>query len=323
MSRAAGRKRRGGHAEHENDERWLLTYADMITLLMALFMVLFSISAVNISKFHTLQEALRAAFSGNILPGGKAIESPGATANSSHAPPSSVDSQAIVPLTTQISTNLESASSGSSSSTQGGAAQSAASSAAQSSAQSSAQSAGAAQSQSSAQGATSAAQSTSTANLAAASREQSEFEHIKRELETYASAHGFNRYIHIAVEARGLVIRVLTDSLLFPSGSATLESAGYPLLTEVAQLLNVDEVHPIGVYGNTDDVPIQSSQYPSNWELSSARASTVVRFLATHGVSPARLSATGYAEMHPLASNETPQGRAQNRRVEVVLQRLY
>ncbi|HUN77632.1 MAG TPA: flagellar motor protein MotB [Solirubrobacteraceae bacterium] len=317
-----GRKRRGGHAaEHDNDERWLLTYADMITLLMALFMVLFSISAVNISKFHTLQEALRAAFSGDILPGGKAIESPGATANASQAPPSSIDTQAIVPLTTQISTNLESATNGSTSAAQSAAAQSAASSAAQS--QSSAQSQSAAQSAASASQSAASATQLSTTDLAAASREQSEFEHIKHELEAYASSHGFNRYLHIAVEAHGLVIRVLTDSLLFATGSAQLESRADPLLTEVADLLNVDQVHPVGVYGNTDDIPIQSSQYPSNWELSSARASTVVRFLAEHGVSPARLSATGYADMHPLASNATPQGRAQNRRVEVVLQRLY
>ena len=68
-----GRRGRGAHVEHENDERWLLTYADMITLLMALFMVLFSISSVNISKFKTLQQSLKAAFSGSILPGGKAI----------------------------------------------------------------------------------------------------------------------------------------------------------------------------------------------------------------------------------------------------------
>jgi chemotaxis protein MotB len=304
MSRSAGRKkRRGAAAEHDNDERWLLTYADMITLLMALFMVLFSISAVNISKFHTLQEALRAAFSGNILPGGKAIAQPGATANSSHAPSAS-DLQSIVPLTTQISTNLESASNGRSSSTQSSASQTQSSSAA------------------AAQSSSTATQSTAT-NVAAASREQSEFEHIKRELEAYASSHGFKRYVHIAIEQRGLVIRVLTDSLLFPSGSATLESQGYPLLTEVASLLNVDQVHPIGVDGNTDDIPIHSSQFPSNWELSAARASTVVRFLISKGVGPARLSATGYADMRPLASNETPEGRAQNRRVEVVLQRLY
>jgi len=84
----AGR-RRGKAKEEESNERWLLTYADMITLLMALFMVLFSISSVNISKYQTLQKSLKAAFSGDILPGGKAIARPGATANASHAPPPS------------------------------------------------------------------------------------------------------------------------------------------------------------------------------------------------------------------------------------------
>ena len=84
MSRPRSRSRRGGHghAGHEDGERWLLTYADMITLLMALFMVLFSISSVNISKYKTLQKSLRAAFSGNILPGGRAIAQPGSTSNS-------------------------------------------------------------------------------------------------------------------------------------------------------------------------------------------------------------------------------------------------
>src|SRR5262249_53755540 len=110
MARSHGRRGRRGGAHGESDEGWLLTYAGMITLLMALFMVLFSISSVNISKFRTLQQALRAAFSGDILPGGKAIAQPGATANSSHAP-SSADLQSIVPLTVHSSTSLESASS--------------------------------------------------------------------------------------------------------------------------------------------------------------------------------------------------------------------
>jgi chemotaxis protein MotB len=319
MARGHGRKRRGGHgAEHENDERWLLTYADMITLLMALFMVLFSISSVNISKFIQVQESLRAAFSGDILPGGKAIAHPGATANSSQAPPSSIDAQAIVPLSTQIATNLENSSSGSSS------AQSAASASAHGAAQGGARAAAQTAAQSAAQN--SAAVNSAAAagsNIAAASQEQSEFERIKRELEAYAHNHGFGQFVHISVESRGLVIKVLTDDLLFASGSATLDAQGDPLLSEIAVLLNVDEVHPVGVYGNTDDVPIQTGQFPSNWELSAARASTVVRFLAANGVAPDRLSATGYADMRPVASNETPGGRAQNRRVEVVLQRLY
>ena len=86
------------------------------------------------------------------------------------------------------------------------------------------------------------------------------------------------------IDRRGLVVRVLTDKLLFASGQATLQPAGFPLLTEVAQLLNVDKSHPITVEGHTDNVPISSSQYPSNWELSTDRATTVVRYLIAKGV---------------------------------------
>ncbi len=126
-----------------------------------------------------------------------------------------------------------------------------------------------------------------------------------------------------SIEARGLVIRVLTDDLLFASGQATLESKADGLLSEISQLLNVDETHPISVEGNTDNVPIHSSLYPSNWELSTARASTVVRFLISHGVSASRLTASGNAEQRPYDSNATAAGRARNRRVEIVMRRLY
>src|ERR1700716_1080294 len=97
MAGRAGR-RRGGAAEHENEERWLLTYADMITLLMALFMVLFSISSVNISKYQVLQKSLKAAFSGSILPGGRAILQSGSQSTAAHSPATAAV-PAIVPLT--------------------------------------------------------------------------------------------------------------------------------------------------------------------------------------------------------------------------------
>src|SRR5277367_6403895 len=105
MPRGHGRRRHGG-AEEGSNERWLLTYADMITLLMALFMVLFSISSVNISKYQTLQKSLKAAFSGNILPGGKAVAQQGATDNSAQVP-SSVELQAIEPVKTEGSSSLQ------------------------------------------------------------------------------------------------------------------------------------------------------------------------------------------------------------------------
>src|SRR5947209_17070838 len=96
---AAGRRRK--HGEHENEERWLLTYADMITLLMALFMVLFSISSVNISKFKTLQKSLKAAFSGSILPGGRSIIQSGSESTRAHSP-ATAEVPSIVPLTPNI-----------------------------------------------------------------------------------------------------------------------------------------------------------------------------------------------------------------------------
>ncbi|HST56930.1 MAG TPA: flagellar motor protein MotB [Solirubrobacteraceae bacterium] len=265
--RGHGRRRRGHGGEAEGgDERWLLTYADMITLLMALFMVLFSISSVNISKFQTLQQALHAAFSGDILPGGKSIAQPGATANSSHAP-SAADVQAIVPLTAQPASTLQSTAS-------------------------------------------------------AATQQASEFARIKAKLDAYSKQHGFSKNVKSSIDRRGLVIRVLTDKLLFASGRASLESGATPLLGEIAQLLDVEQLSPVAVEGNTDDVPIHSSVFPSNWELSTARASTVVRFLISQGVGAPRLSAAGYADQHPIAANTDPSGRARNRRVEIVLQRL-
>ncbi|HEY3760021.1 MAG TPA: flagellar motor protein MotB [Solirubrobacteraceae bacterium] len=295
-SHSRGRKRgHGGGEGEESGERWLLTYADMITLLMALFMVLFSISSVNISKVQSLQESLRAAFSGNILPGGKAIAKPGSTANASHAP-TATPLQAIVPISPQSVTNPEAPTHSSSSSSTSATAQSAS---------------------------TAVHSASAATNVSAARQEQSNFEHLKHELDAYAAKHGFGQNVHTTIEQRGLVIRVLTDSLLFASGSATLDAQGDPLLSEVADLVNVDHTHPIAVEGNTDDVPVHGGIFPSNWELSTARASTVVRYLIGKGVDPQRLTAIGYASLRPIASNATAAGRALNRRVEIVLQRLY
>jgi chemotaxis protein MotB len=249
---------------------------------MALFMVLFSISSVNISKWREVQHSLKAAFSGNILPGGKSIAQQGATNNASHAP-STQDATAVVPLTA-LGSRLESNS------------------------------------------ATSTATRVTTRVVtskiqSAAQAEASVFIRIKRELEAYAAAHGFKNSVSTAIEARGLVIRVLTDDLLFSSGQATLDPKADALLAEIGHLLNVDQTHPIDVEGNTDNVPIESAQFPSNWELSTARASTVVRFLIAHGVGARRLTALGNADQRPFDSNATATGRARNRRVEIVMRK--
>ena len=102
---------------------------------------------------------------------------------------------------------------------------------------------------------------------------------------------------------------------------AVLKAPAAPVLTGVAHALNLDKTHPIMVEGHTDNVPISGSQFPSNWELSTARASVVVRFLIHTGIDKFRLGAAGYANLYPVASNSTDIGRSKNRRVEIVLLR--
>jgi chemotaxis protein MotB len=271
---AAGRRRHA--AGHDNEERWLLTYSDMITLLMALFMVLFSISSVNVSKYKSLSQSLKAAFSGQVLPGGKAILRTGSQSTQQHSA-NDTAIPSIVPVTP------------------------------------------ANQNQTISQSQMSQAQSIAQA----AKIEQNELQHLKHELDGYLKDHGLGSQVQTTISKRGLVVRVLTDKVLFDSGQATLKPPAYPLLAEVAQLLNLDRSHQIVVEGHTDNVPIASSQFPSNWELSTARATTVVRFMIGKGVDRRRLSASGYADLHPVASNATTLGRQLNRRVEIVLLRNH
>jgi chemotaxis protein MotB len=294
---ARGKRKRGHAAEVENEERWLLTYADMLTLLFALFMVLFSISSVNISKYQVLQQSLKAAFSGSILPGGRAILQSGSESTAAHTPATAAV-PSIVPLV-PTPTSRSSSSIGASN-----------------------PAAAAAKAAASAKPVTSAQLQAALDSMSASIAEQDSFVALKQRLDAYARAHGFASKVQTVIQRRGLVVRVLTDNLLFDSGQATLQRGGAPLLGEVAQLLNLDKSHPITVEGHTDNVPIASAQFPSNWELSTARATTVVRFLISRGVSAGRLGAVGYADLHPIASNATAQGRALNRRVEIVLMRL-
>jgi chemotaxis protein MotB len=156
----------------------------------------------------------------------------------------------------------------------------------------------------------------------AAAREQANFQALQFRLQGYIRAHGLQNQVSTQIQRQGLVVTVLTDKLLFTSGSADLQQAGLPLLDEVANLLAVDTTHPIMVEGFTDNQPIATGQFPSNWELSTARADTVVRYLISRGIDETRFGAEGYADLHPIANNATPAGRSLNRRVEIVFQRI-
>ena len=265
MAATATRRRRKAHheEEHENEERWLVSFADMMTLLFALFMVLFSISSVNTSKFESLQRAMQDAFSGRILSGGKSIQQTGSETDANR-PAATPPIPAIQAITQQMDAARKSK---------------------------------------------------------AAAAESETFKQLKQQIDSYARAHGLTDKLETTIARRGLVIRLLTDNVLYDSGSATLNPQSRPLLDRIAQLLRTEFDHPIVVEGHTDDQPIASGQFPSNWELSAGRATAVVRYFIRDHVAPGRLAASGYGANHPLTSNATADGRSRNRRVEIVLTR--
>ena len=268
---AAGRRKKGGGGGHEGpDERWLLTYADMITLLMALFIVMFAISSVNTSKFDALSKSLKEAFNGHVVDGGQSILQTGGSDKGHRQPTVQAPIPAIQPLIQKEFSKKAKE-----------------------------------QQKKSSSGAT----------------EQEEFQKVKAELDKYVKQHGLASKVTTEITRRGLVIRLLTDKVLFDSGQATIKPGGKPLLKKVSSLLQVDDVHPINVEGYTDNIPIHSPIFPTNWELSTARAASVVRLLISDHVPAGRLGAVGYAQLHPIASNDTAGGRSKNRRVEIVLLR--
>lgn len=123
--------------------------------------------------------------------------------------------------------------------------------------------------------------------------------------------------VDVIINEQSVSFRI-SNELLFPSGQATLSPAGLDVIKRLATILNKNQ-HPVSVEGHSDPVPIQTRQFASNWELSSSRATSVLRELVRDGVSGQRLRAVGYAETRPIESNDTPAGRAANRRVELIM----
>ena len=268
---AARRHKKHHHEEHENHERWLVSGYDMMTLLFAVFVVLFAISSTNISKVKLLEQSLQEAFSGPVLTGGRAMMKTGDESEAEKAP-------ANPPLPTL------------------------------SPAQALAQ-----------------AMNPQDAEEAAeqAQAEENSFQDLKKRIDKLAKDAGLAEKMSTTVTPDGLKIRLVTDGVLFDSGSAVVKSGGRPTLSEIGRIIDHEGTHPVQVEGHTDDQPIATSQYPSNWQLSGARAAAVVQTLNGAGVSGKRMSLAGYAAEHPVAGNATPTGRAKNRRVEIILTRLH
>ena len=280
---AQRRHKKHHHEEHENHERWLVSGYDMMTLLFAVFVVLFAISSTNVSKVKELTKSLQEAFSGPVLSGGQAMMDRGNQSEADKAsptPPLSSISPAQAVDNAMKGTDVQSAASDS-------------------------------LSEAAKRG----------AELAA--KEEQSFQALKKKIDALVKDAHLDDKVSTTVTERGLRVRLLTDRLLFSSGSAVINSAAFGTLDRIGAIIAEEAKHPVAVEGHKDDRPIHTSQYPSNWQLSGGRAAAVVQRLIGAGVVPRRTSLSGYAAEHPVSSNETSVGRARNRRVEIILTRLH
>ena len=253
-------RRRGGHEEeHANHERWLVSYADFITLLFAFFVVMYSISQVNESKYRVLSNTLTDVFSQQPEEKMKPIQI---------GEPVRGNPDALVELR---STSVR------------------------------------APAPESNEAEPDAAQNPTSGNL----REISEKiqaalgDLIDKELVTVK---GNEEWLEITLQ----------DSMLFSSGDASVTESAYGLLAQIAAILR-EQDNPVRVEGFTDNVPIHTLRYASNWELSSARAASVVQVLIGKGLNPEKLMAAGYGQYQPVTSNDTPEHRQKNRRVVLMV----
>ncbi len=156
------------------------------------------------------------------------------------------------------------------------------------------------------------------ANAAAVAKAKARIEFFKDMLKKFKAMQDSGK-IKIKIVNNKMVVE-MASAILFPSGSAKLSKEGKSALADVAGVLSTIDDRSFQVAGHTDNKPISSSKFRSNWELSAARAVSVVEYLIKNGMQPANLSAAGYADTQSVQSNETSKGRASNRRIEIVLQ---
>lgn len=269
------------HEEHVNHEAWVIPYADLLTLLMAMFIALFAISNVDLVKFKKLAEGFSQALNGGSAPSATVVDLGGSGKDI---------------FSTPLNSLAQAAQQG---------AEDAATVAADPSSK--------------------AAATVTIRNLpgAVAEVEQAattELQQVQDSINLQAAQTGFSANLQTKIDDRGLVITVVTDQVVFGSGSADIGQSGSGLLGVVAGALSSID-NRILVEGHTDNVPIATSSYPSNWELSSARAGAVVRYFeSAAAIPPGRLEAAGFADTQPIDTNETDAGRARNRRVEVIVE---
>ncbi len=274
------RRRKGKHDEHTNHEAWAIPYADLITLLLAFFVVMYAISSVNEGKYRVLSDSLVAAFRGTprsmepVQIGEKQIGS-GADIKTTIVQQGMLDGQprsllAPVPLKTPIPRPI-------------------------------------------AQPVRSGDFEEQRRATAASAVLERVADKVMRAMDQLVRAN----LVFVRRKTSLIEVEIRTD-ILFPSGSATLSPSAVPIIERLGGVLKPFD-NPIRVEGHTDNRPIRTVAFPSNWELSAARAASVVRMFAKGGIDPVRLSVIGKGEFQPAQSNATPEGRNANRRVVIVI----
>jgi chemotaxis protein MotB len=235
--------------DHVHHDRWLVSYADFITLLFAFFVVLYASSKADEQKQAQIASSIRTGFEAlGIFP---------ASPHTDHAAPATPKD--IPPVNVVLGDDL-----------------------------------------------------------AASPEVQQDLRHLQGQLAAALAAQVAQHNIALKLGRDGLVIS-LRESGFYDSGSAMPHPSSKPTLDKVAATIGATP-YDIRIEGHTDNVPIHTSQFDSNWELSTARATQLARiFIVGDRFAPGRLSAAGFAEYHPVASNDTPEGRSQNRRVDIIV----
>ncbi|BBI30788.1 flagellar motor protein MotB [Cohnella abietis] len=252
------KKRHEPHEEHI-DESWLLPYSDLMTLLLALFIVLFAASSVNTAKLQEMSQAFKSAFSTGIgiLDNGGLTQDNKLKKNSNQTLPRRDEGRKDKSRETLKQ------------------------------------------------------------------EEQQNLEELKQQLDKYIKKNGLSSALDTQLNNSQLLITI-RDNALFPSGSANIKQDSQKLASAIGQMLQQYPDYEILVTGHTDNQPINTAEFPSNWELSSKRAINFMKILLENSAfDPKRFSAIGYGEFRPLESNTTDAGRATNRRVEVSILRNY
>jgi chemotaxis protein MotB len=241
-----------GHKSGASHERWLVSYADFITLMFAFFVVLYASATANQKKQTQMSESIDSAFRAlGIFPSAARKSSNTAGAASADKP--------VLPMNIVMGEDV-----------------------------------------------------------LAPAQVKNDLEHIQRELTQTLSSQVASHTVSIQMGHDGLVIS-LREAGFFASGSAAPKAETLPTLRQIAASL-AHTPYNLRIEGHTDDIPIHNAEFASNWELSTARATSIARiFLDQRLIPPTRISAAGFAQYHPVAGNDTPEGRSENRRVDLVV----